>query len=197
MTTGICRAGPGLVFADGRVLRDQLRPQPGAGGAVQFLGQYRERLGPDLDFDPGVGLEVVVPVWVGWRSSIGGDDREAALSLRGAAQRQDALDPGLGADVVDENQRGARPWPADASLVRPELLDDLGVIVISLARSRVRHDLLHGLRRTRHGGESRSGSHRPRRAPSAPGRGSGSSPSGTRPPAPRSHRSGRRRRPGA
>src|SRR5258708_15840399 len=32
--------------------------------------------------------------------------------------------------------------PADASLVRPELLDDLGVIVAGRARSRVRHDLL-------------------------------------------------------
>jgi hypothetical protein len=52
-------------------------------------------------------------------------------------------------------------------------------------------------RRTRHGGESRAATRRPRRAPSVPGRGSGSSPSGTRPRAPWSHRSGRRRRPGA
>jgi hypothetical protein len=51
--------------------------------------------------------------------------------------------------------------------------------------------------RTRRGGESRAASHRPRRAPSAPGPRSGSSPSGTRPRATWSHRSGRRRRPGA
>src|SRR5690348_13035812 len=35
-----------------------------------------------LDGDPGMGLEVVVPVWVGRRSPIGGHDGEAALSLR-------------------------------------------------------------------------------------------------------------------
>ena len=79
-----------------------------------------ERLGTHLDRDPGVGLEVVVPGRVGWRSSVGGDDREAAVSPAEAAQRQDAFDPGLGADVVDEDQTGVRPWPADASLVRPE-----------------------------------------------------------------------------
>jgi len=47
--------------------------------------------------------------------------------VRGAGQRRDALDPGLGADVVEENHQGARQWPADASLVRPELLNDLGI----------------------------------------------------------------------
>src|SRR5579863_2710969 len=141
--------GPGLEFADGRVLRDQLRPQPGAGGAVQLLRQYRERLGTHLDCDPGVGLEVVVPVWVGWRPSVGGDDREAAVSLREITQRRDALGPGPGADVVDDNQRGAGPWPADTSLVRPELLNDLAIKVAGPARSRVRHDLLRCLRRNR------------------------------------------------
>ena len=60
------------------------------------------------------------------------------------------------------------------------------------ARVSVPHAGVRG--RTRRGGESRSGVHRPRRAPSAPGRGSGSSPSGTRPRAPWPHRSGRRRR---
>jgi hypothetical protein len=50
--------------------------------------------------------------------------------------------------------------------------------------------------RTRHGGGSRPGTHRPRRVPSAPGRGSGRSPSGTRPRASWSHRSGKRCRRG-
>src|SRR5712691_874505 len=118
--------GPGLVFADGRGLRDQLRPQPGAGGAVQLLRQYRERLGAHLDGDPGAGLEVVVPVWVGWRSAAGGDDREAAVSLRGAGQRRDALDPGPGADVVDENHRGARQWPP----TRPSFARNSSMILV-------------------------------------------------------------------
>jgi hypothetical protein len=73
-----CRLGN---FAELGSLRDQLRPQLGAGGVVQLLRQDRERLGTHLDFDPGVGLEVVVPVRVGWRSSMGGDDREAAVFL--------------------------------------------------------------------------------------------------------------------
>jgi hypothetical protein len=83
------------VFADGRRLRDQLRPQPGAGGVVQLLRQYRERLGTHLDVDPGVGLEVVVPVWVGWRPSIGGDDRAAAVSLREQASDETRSIPDL------------------------------------------------------------------------------------------------------
>jgi hypothetical protein len=58
--------GPGLVFADGRRLRDQLRPQPGAGGVVQLLRQYRERLGTHLDVDPGVALRLSYQSgWVG------------------------------------------------------------------------------------------------------------------------------------
>src|SRR5438034_3046021 len=39
------------------------------------------------------------------------------------AAANNALDPGPGADVVDEDQRGVRPRAADASLVRPDLLD--------------------------------------------------------------------------
>jgi MFS family permease len=92
----------GLEFAERRSLRDQLRPQFGAGGMTQLLRQNRERLATHLDGDPGVGLEVVVPVWVGWRSPIGGHDGEAALSSREVAQRRDALGPGPGTEVVDE-----------------------------------------------------------------------------------------------
>src|ERR1017187_6484182 len=113
--------GPGLGFAELRILPGQLRPQLGAGGGVELLRQYRPCLGPPLDFDPRLGLEVVVPVWVGWRSSIGGPDREAVLSSKGVGDRRDALDPGFRADVVDENQRDARPWPADPSPSRAEL----------------------------------------------------------------------------
>jgi hypothetical protein len=49
--------GSGLEFAEGRRLRDQFRPQVGASGVVQLLGQHRERLGPHLDFDaaPAIG----------------------------------------------------------------------------------------------------------------------------------------------
>jgi hypothetical protein len=53
--------------------------------------------------------------------------------------------------------------------------------------------LLVGRVSTRHGGESRSGTLRPRRAPSAPGRGSDRSPSETRPRATWSHTCGKRR----
>src|ERR1700733_480195 len=138
--------GPGLVFADRGILRDQLRPQLGPAGAVQFLRQYRERLGTHLACDPGVGLEVVVPVRVGWRPSVRGDDRETAVSLKGAAQRRDALGPGPGADLVDKNQRGAGPWPADAALVRPELLNHRGIKAAGPARSRVRSVFLMVIR---------------------------------------------------
>src|SRR5260370_4545986 len=58
--------GLGLVFADGRRLRDQLRPQLGPGGVVEFFRQYRERLGTHLDGDSGIGLEIVIPVRMGW-----------------------------------------------------------------------------------------------------------------------------------
>jgi hypothetical protein len=134
--------GPGLGFAELRILRGQLRPQLGAGGVVELFRQYRQCLGAHLDFDPGLGLEVVVLVWVGWRSSIGGPDREAVLSSTGVGDRRDALDPGFRADVVDENQRDARPWPADPSPSRAELFNDLRVVVVGPARSRVRQDVL-------------------------------------------------------
>src|SRR5690349_5567198 len=117
--------GLGLVFGDGRRLRDQPRPQLGASGVVEFFRYYRERLGAHLDCDGGIGLEVVIPARVGWRSSVGGDDRHAAVRLGVAGQRRDAHGARLGADMVDENHRGAGQWPADPSLVRPELVNDL------------------------------------------------------------------------
>src|SRR5262249_58139464 len=101
---------------------------------------------------------------------------------------------GLGADVVDENHRGPGQWPADPPLVRPELVNDLGIELAGLARGGfrgVRHILLRRFRRIHHGGGSRSGTPRPRCVPPAPGRGSGSSPSGTPPPATGTPRAGR------
>jgi hypothetical protein len=69
------------VFADGRRLRDQLRPQLGTGAAVELLCPYRERMGTDLGCETRVGIEVVVPVGVDGRSAVGGDDSEAAIWL--------------------------------------------------------------------------------------------------------------------
>jgi hypothetical protein len=120
----------GLVVVDLGGLGGQLRPQLGPGGFVQLRRHHGERLGAHLDVNAGVGLEVVVPGGVGGGSSVGGDDEEAAVPLGEAAQRGDVLDPRFGADVVDEDQRGALPWSADASVVGPELLDDLGVVVV-------------------------------------------------------------------
>jgi hypothetical protein len=58
--------GLGLVFAEGRRLRDQLGPQLGAGAAVEFLCHYRERMGTDLGCETRVDFEVVVQSgWVG------------------------------------------------------------------------------------------------------------------------------------
>src|ERR1022692_2680451 len=86
---------------------------------------------------------------------------------------------------------------ACADRVRPELLDDLGVIVAAFVRSRVRHESpprrVTGCR-IRRGGGSTVGTHRPRRGLSVPGRGSCSSPSGIRPRGPRPNRSGRQPR---
>src|SRR4029077_9423876 len=82
-TTGTAAwSWPGLRRGQGtrdrlRPLGDQFRPQLGAGGAVRFLGQDRERLGAHLDGDPGVGYEVVVPARVGGRSAVGSPDRAA------------------------------------------------------------------------------------------------------------------------
>ena len=46
---------------------------------------------------------------------------------------------GPGADVMDEKHRGVRPWPADVSSVRAELLDDLVVVVAGAVRNGIRH----------------------------------------------------------
>jgi hypothetical protein len=47
--------------------------------ALPFLsgglaGDRTNRVGSDLDRDLGVRLEVVIPVWVGGRAAVGGDD---------------------------------------------------------------------------------------------------------------------------
>ena len=131
MTTGICR----LVLAWNSLRAGVSATSLGHSSARAGLSSSTrtERPGAHLDGDPGVGLEVVVPVWglailrwtPRWRSG---------LLLEGSSQRRDALGPGPDADVVDEYERGASPWPAGASLVPPELLNDLGVIVAGPAR---------------------------------------------------------------
>src|SRR5215472_5859041 len=135
-------------------------PEPGAPGAcATSVGPSAARAAPTSSSartgNVWVPTSTVILGWAlrlwyqsgwGWRSSVGGGDREPAVGLREAAQRGHALDPGFGADVVNENQRDARPGPADASLVRPELLNDLGVVVAGLVRSRVRHGLLQRTR---------------------------------------------------
>src|SRR4029450_11135870 len=57
-------------------------------------------------------------------------------------QGRDAFDPGLGADVVDEDHRSPRDRPADAAPVSPELRDDLVVEAVDAVGGRVGHDLL-------------------------------------------------------
>jgi hypothetical protein len=109
-----------------------------AGDIVQFLRQNRERLDTDLDRDPGMGFEVEVPTGVGGRSAFGRPDSESVIGLRAAGHRRYPLSPGPGADVVDEDHRQAfEELGIDTPLVRPELLDDLGVEVTGLAGSRV------------------------------------------------------------
>src|SRR4029079_4345655 len=51
----------GLMLAERGMPRDHRWPQLGAGGVVKLLRHRGERLGPHLDRDAGVGLEIVVP----------------------------------------------------------------------------------------------------------------------------------------
>jgi SAM-dependent methyltransferase len=99
------------------------------------------------------------------------EDRGAWISCRWSRRR-------------GARQPRARPGRASAAARRPPALPGAEFAMVCPRR----------LRRTHRGGGSRFGTLRLRRAPSAPGRGSGSSPSGTRPRAPSSHRSGRRHR---
>jgi hypothetical protein len=92
---------------------------------VNLFYQHGERVGAELDLDRRMCLEVVVPRRVGWRPPVRGGDDETAVGLRAVGERRDARGPGLGADVVEEDDRRAGQLSADASPVRPELGDDL------------------------------------------------------------------------
>src|SRR4051812_21748379 len=51
-------------------------------GAGHNLGVRLEGVGADLDCDGGIGDHVVIPVGVGGRSSLGGDDVDGAAVLK-------------------------------------------------------------------------------------------------------------------
>ena len=70
-------------------------------GALDFFRAYVDGLVPDLDLYIGVCLEVVVPVWMGVGSSLGGEDQVAVVILE-IHYRVDTDFAGAGAGVVDE-----------------------------------------------------------------------------------------------
>ena len=92
---------------------------------VSFFCQRGERFGAEFDLDRRVCFEVVVPGGVRWRSTVGGGDDETAVGLRAVCERGDSLGSGSGADVVDEDDRGAGQVAADMPVVCPELGDDV------------------------------------------------------------------------
>ena len=93
-----------LVFGE---LRDALCL--GAEEALAFLahrlaGDHIDLVGPHLDTDVGVGLEVVVPVGIRGRSRLRGKyDVASVIALIG--ERVDAAPAGLRTDVVEQEQR--------------------------------------------------------------------------------------------
>src|SRR5689334_8462729 len=92
-----------------------------------------DRVGVGAAFDGGVTGrdEVVVPGGVLRRAALGGEDVDdvvVALVWQ-VHHRSDAFLAGLAAAVVDQHDRRSGEGAADAALVRPELLDDIGVEV--------------------------------------------------------------------
>ena len=70
-------------------------------GALNFFRAYVDGLVPDFDLYIRVCLEVVVPVWMGVGSSLGGEDQVAVAVLE-VHHRVDPDLAGAGADVIDE-----------------------------------------------------------------------------------------------
>src|SRR5205807_561646 len=96
--------------------------------ALGDAGGDREGLGTDLDAGPGGGEEVVVPVRVGRRARLRGEDGEL-VAHRLVDDRVDALLAAAGAGGVEQENRGALEGAADATLVGAKLLDDRAVVV--------------------------------------------------------------------
>jgi len=78
-----------------------LRVDSLAFGTLNFLRAYVDGLVPDFDLYIGVCLEVVVPVWMGVGSSLGGED-QVAVAILEIHYRVDPDFAGAGAGVVDE-----------------------------------------------------------------------------------------------
>ena len=93
-----------------------------------LAGTHRQRLRTDLDRGVGVSLEVVVPGGVGRRACLGGEYHVAPAVLL-VGNRIDALHAGLGAGVMQQQDRHTLEVAADASAVGAELVDDLCVEV--------------------------------------------------------------------
>src|SRR6478752_2842854 len=85
-----------------------------------------EGRGPNLDRDPRMRFEVVVPVRIGFRPALGrGDDHVVAVGQIG--ERIDALGARTRAEVVDENHRRTLEVATDLTAVSAELLNDLAI----------------------------------------------------------------------
>ena len=90
-----------MILRELGVERGLLRVESVAFGAFDFLGGYVDRLVPNFDLHVGVGLEVVVPVWMGVGSSFRGEDYITVAVL----EVHHRVDPGLagaGTGVIDK-----------------------------------------------------------------------------------------------
>jgi len=70
-------------------------------GTLNFFRAYVDGLVPDFDLYIGVCLEVVVPVWMGVSSSLGGEDQVTVAIL----EIHNRVDPDLAGacpSVIDE-----------------------------------------------------------------------------------------------
>ncbi len=118
-------SGLGLELAQRGRRGDEFRPQRGIRGAGNLFCQRCERFGAAFDGDCRMCFEVVVPRGRRWRSAVRGGDDEAAVGLRAVRERGDSLGCGLGAGVMDEDDRSVGQAPADTPAVCPELSDDV------------------------------------------------------------------------
>src|SRR6266849_7984915 len=136
-----------LVFGEKWVQLHYPGPEPLPLGTFCDDGRGVEGLGPDLDGDCGVSYQAAVPVRVGRRTDVGGDDEQAvAIGYIHHGHRAALTAPG--ARGREQEQGSAFPAPTGLPPVRAELLDHLAVVVVLIyhnlacCRCRLRRQLL-------------------------------------------------------
>src|SRR5437763_4442011 len=118
-----------LVLGEARHQLLLLRPDALPLGTGRDARAYGDRLGPELDLDIGIGLDVVKPGGVRRRAALRREYRPRVFIERLGRKRIHPFDAAFRSAVMKQDHRVTFERPADSTFVGPELVDD-GLVVI-------------------------------------------------------------------